>query len=100
VSSKFALWLRLYRICQQCKSPVFDPWVRKIPWRREWQPTPVFLTGEFHGQKNLVSYNPWVHKELDTTVRLTHYVLSSNVFKKKKGGGDGLDKIMNPRQNY
>ena len=45
----------------------FDPWVRKIPWRREWQLTPVFLTGEFHGQRSLVGYSPWGHKELDTT---------------------------------
>jgi len=34
----------------QCRRPGFAPWVRKIPWRREWQPTPVFLPGEFHGQ--------------------------------------------------
>ena len=34
----------------------FDPWVRKIPWRREWQPTPVFLSGEFHGQRSLAGY--------------------------------------------
>ena len=34
--------------------PRFDPWVGKIPWRREWQPTPVFLPGEFHGQRSLV----------------------------------------------
>ena len=33
----------------------FDPWVGKIPWRREWQPTPVFLPREFHGQRNLVA---------------------------------------------
>ena len=33
----------------------FDPKVRKVPWRREWQPTPVFLPGEFHGQKSLVA---------------------------------------------
>ena len=44
-----------------------DPWVRKIPWRREWLPTPVFLPGEFHGQRSLVGYSPWGHKELDTT---------------------------------
>ena len=37
----------------------FDPWVRKIPWRREWQPTPVFLPGEFHGQRSLMGYSPW-----------------------------------------
>jgi len=36
-----------------------DPWVRKIPWRREWPPTPVFLPGKFHGQRSLESYNPW-----------------------------------------
>ena len=35
----------------------FDPWVRKIPWRREWQPNPVFLPGKFHGQRSLVGYN-------------------------------------------
>ena len=36
----------------------FNPWVRKIPWRRAWQPTPVFLHGEFHKQKSLVGYSP------------------------------------------
>ena len=45
----------------------FDPWVRMIPWRRAWQPTPVFLPGESHGQRSLADYNPWVGKELDTT---------------------------------
>ena len=49
----------------------FDPWVRKIPWRREWQPTLVFLPGEFHEQKSLVGYSPCGLKELDTTERLT-----------------------------
>ena len=46
--------------------------VGKIPWRREWQPTPVFLSGEFHGQRSLVGYISWGHKELDTTEWLTH----------------------------
>ena len=36
----------------------FDPWVKKIPWRRKWQPTPIFFLGEFHGQKSLVGYGP------------------------------------------
>ena len=40
----------------------FDLWVRKIPWRRAWQPTPVFLPGNFHGQKSLAGYNPWGHR--------------------------------------
>ena len=39
--------------------PGFDPWVGKIPWRREWLCTPVFLPGEFHGQRNLAGYSPW-----------------------------------------
>ena len=42
------------------------------PWRRVWKPTPVFLPGEPHGQKRLVSYSPWDHKESDTTEWLTH----------------------------
>ena len=37
----------------------FDPWIGKIPWRRAWQSTPVFLSGESHGQRNLVGYSPW-----------------------------------------
>ena len=47
--------------------PGFDPWVGKIPWRRKWQPTPVFLPGEFHGQRSLLGYSPWGRKELDMT---------------------------------
>ena len=50
----------------------FNPWVGKIPWRRKWQPPPVLLPGEFHGQRGLVSYRPWGHKESDTTEWLTH----------------------------
>ena len=50
----------------------FDPWVRKSSWRREWQPTPVFLPGEFHGQRSLVGCSLCGHKELDTTEQLTH----------------------------
>ena len=40
-----------------------DPWVGKLPWRRKWHPTPVFLPGESHGQRSLVGYSPWGHKE-------------------------------------
>ena len=52
--------------------PGFDPWFGKIPWRKEWQPTPVFLPGEFHGQRSLVGYSPWSRTKSDTTERLTH----------------------------
>ena len=48
----------------------FDPWVRKIPWRREWLPTPIFLPGEAHGWKSLMDYSPRGHRESDTTEQL------------------------------
>ena len=50
----------------QCRKPQ-RAWVRKIPWRRAWQPTPVFLPGESHGQRSLEGYSPWGRKESDTT---------------------------------
>ena len=50
----------------------FNHWVRKILWRREWQPTPVFLPGKPHGKRSLVGYSTWGHKELDRTEWLTH----------------------------
>ena len=46
------------------------PGFGKIPWRRKWQPTPVLLPGKSHGQRSLVGYSPWGHKELDATERL------------------------------
>ena len=42
-----------------------------IPWRRKWQPIPVFLPGESHRQRNLADYSPWGHNELDTTEQLS-----------------------------
>ena len=45
----------------------FDLWVGKLPWRRKWQPTPVFLPGKFQGERRLAGYSPWGHKESDTT---------------------------------
>ena len=50
----------------------FSPWVGKILWRREWLPTPLFLPEEFHGQRSLVGYSSWGHKESDTIEWLTH----------------------------
>jgi len=55
----------------QCRRTGFDLWVGKIPWKREWQPTPVLLPGEPHGQRIPVGYSPWGHKESDTTEQLT-----------------------------
>ena len=45
----------------------FDPWTGKIPWRRAWQPTPVFLPEESHGQRSLAGYSPQGHKQSDMT---------------------------------
>ena len=53
-----------YRICQKCRS---DPWVGKSPWNRKWQPTPVFLPGNFRGQRSLAGYSPQGFKESGTT---------------------------------
>ena len=50
---------------------MFDPWVGKFLWRKEWQSTPVFLPGEFQGQRSLEGYSPWGHKESGMTERLT-----------------------------
>ena len=52
-----------------------ETWVRslKLPWRRAWQPTPVFLSGECHGQRSLVGYSPWGQKQLDMTEWLTFH---------------------------
>ena len=58
-------WLSWWRICLQCRRPGFDPWVGKIPWRRERLPTPVFWPGEFHGLDG-----PRGRKESDTTEQL------------------------------
>ena len=53
--------------CRRLKRRRFDPWVGKIPWRRKWQSTLVFLPRESHGQKSLVGYSPWSRTESDMT---------------------------------
>ena len=51
--------------CRRPKRCEFNPWVGKMPWRRAWQPSPIFLPGESHGERSLVGYSPWGHKESD-----------------------------------
>ena len=63
------------RKCRRVKRLGFTSWVRKIPWRRKWQPTPVFLPGKSHGQRSLIGYSPWGHKQSDTTERLHFHFL-------------------------
>ena len=55
----------------QCRKGRCDPWVRKIPWRRKGQPTPVFLPGESQGQRSLRGSSPWGRKESDVTQQLS-----------------------------
>ena len=52
----------------------FNPWVGKIPWRRIWQHTPGLLPGKYHGQRSLVGYSPWGHKESDMTEDWTFFL--------------------------
>ena len=49
--SQVAQWERTLCQCRRCKRYGFDPWVRKMPWRKKWQPALVFLPGKFHGQR-------------------------------------------------
>ena len=58
--------------CRRYKRRGFSPWIGRIPWRRAWQPTPVFLPGESHGQRSLAGYSLYGRKELDTTEATLH----------------------------
>ena len=64
----------------RCKRYRLDPWVGKTPWRRRWQPTPVFLPGESHGQRSLGGYSPRGLKESDLTAFKQHNNSTSQKF--------------------
>ena len=66
-------WLSGKESTYQCRRLGFNPRVRKIPWRRKWQLTLIFLPGKSHGQRTLAGYSPWGHKESDTTELLNHH---------------------------
>ena len=68
----FPWWFSGKEFACQCRRWQFDPWVRKIPWRRKWQPTPVFLSGKSQGERSLVGYGPWGCKESEMTKQLIH----------------------------
>ena len=57
-------WLSGKEFTCQCRRHRLDPWVRKMPWRRKWQHTPVFLPGKSHEQRSLVGCSPWGHKRV------------------------------------
>ena len=64
------------------RGPGLHPWVGKISWRREWLPTPIFLPGEFQGQRRLVGYSPWGHKMWDMTEQLSLFFAKKLTFLK------------------
>ena len=75
-----SLVAQIVSIYLQRMRPVFDPWVEEIPWRREWQPTPVCWPGESHGQRSLEGNSPWGHKQSDRPEQLTfHFSMPSLV---------------------
>ena len=65
-------WLSGKEPTCRCRRCGFNPWVRKIPWRRAWLPTPIFLPGKSHGQRSLAGYHPWGCKGSDTTEKLNN----------------------------
>ena len=73
----FLVWFIGKESMCQCRRLGFNPWVGKNPWRREWQPTPVFLAGKFHGQRSLVGYSPWGQKESNMTEHMRTHVLAT-----------------------
>ena len=74
-------WLKGEESSCHCRRREFDPWIGKIPWRRKWEATPVFLPEKFHGPRSLVGCSPWGCKDLYTTEQLsTHkYIGMYNV---------------------
>ena len=64
-------WLSDKESTCQCRKLRLDPWVRKIPWKRKWQPTPVFLPGKSYGKRSLVSYSPWGCKRVKHNLMTT-----------------------------
>ena len=79
----------------------FDPWVREIPWRRKWHPTPVFLPGQSHVQRSLLGYSPWGCKKSDMTECLAHTHTHIQLLgkKKKERGFSILSLCINISQN-
>ena len=67
IPSKEIPGLISFRMAVQCRRPRFDPWIEKLPWRRAWKTTSVFLPGESHGQRSLPGYSPQGCKESDAT---------------------------------
>ena len=90
-------WLRLERICLQFRGPRLDPWVLKIPCRREWLPSPVSLPGKSRGQRSPGGLQSWGLKESDMTERL-HFHFSLSCIGKGNGNPLQCFCLENPRE--
>ena len=75
--NKFPWWFSWWRVCLHCGRQSLGG---ETPWRRKWKPILVFLPGEFHGQKSLVGYSPWDHKELDKIEQLSMHAWTQIFF--------------------
>ena len=73
----------LFCQCRRAKRLGFNPMIAKIPWRRAWQHTRVFLPGKFHGWRSLVGYSTWGRKESDMTERLHFLSFYSSFWRRK-----------------
>ena len=66
--------------CRRWKRCRFNPWVNKIPWRRKWQPAPVFLPEESHGQRSLEGCRPGAHTHIEKELNMKYFSIYSNDF--------------------
>ena len=82
--------------CRRHRRLGLDPQIGKIPWRRAWQPTPIFLPGESLGQRSLVDYSSCCHRESDTTERL-HFHFSFSCIGERNGNPLQYSCLENPR---
>ena len=85
-------------ICQ-CRRHQFKPWVGKIPWRKKWQPSPVFLPGKSHGQRSLVGYGPWSQRVGHDWATSLHYIIGTAHSEESRGLCFSLDPA-NTTGNY
>ena len=88
----------MQQIWVQCSRCGFNPWVRRICWRRKWQTTPVSLPGKSHGQRSLKGYSLWGLRELDMTEQLSMHneilkSATSHLYIKDKGIESHISKI-------
>ena len=84
----------------KCKRHGFDPWIRKIPWSRKWQPAPAFWPGEFHRQRSLAGYILWGHKELGTTEELNTHTHMNRHISLQNNSSSIMRGVSPNRQNF